>query len=147
MRRTHLAIFGSVLYVGDAFLVSGGALSTPLLLQLVVFVLVAVGTGYIAARLQEAGEGRERLQAELASVQLRAADILTNIRAGIITVDDLGRLLYANPSASEMLGMSMRPEGASSETGLSPGFVIVTELIARSAECCISNLNSRKEET
>lgn len=102
-----LAIFGSVLYVGDAFLVSGGDLSTPLLLQLVVFVLVAVGTGYIAARLQEAGEGRAKLQAELASVQLRAADILTNIRAGIITVDDLGRLLYANPSASEMLGMPL----------------------------------------
>lgn len=102
-----LAIFGSVLYVGDAFLVSGGDLSTPLLLQLVVFVLVAVGTGYIAARLQEAGEGREKLQAELASVQLRAADILTNIRAGIITVDDLGRLLYANPSAAALLEMPL----------------------------------------
>ncbi len=104
-----LAIFGSVLYVGDAFLVSGGALPRPLLLQLVVFVLVAIGTGYIAARLQEAGEGRERLQAELASVQLRAADILANIRAGIITVDDLGRLLYANPSASELLGLPLAP--------------------------------------
>jgi two-component system sensor histidine kinase PilS (NtrC family) len=102
-----LAIFGSVLYVGDAFLVSGGDLSTSLLLQLIVFVLVVVGTGYIAARLQEAGEGREKLQAELASVQLRAADILTNIRAGIITVDDLGRLLYANPSASEMLALPL----------------------------------------
>ncbi len=102
-----LAIFGSVLYVGDAFLVSGGDLATPLLLQLLVFVLVAIGTGYIAARLQEAGEGREKLQAELASVQLRAADILTNIRAGIITVDDLGRLLYANPPASGLLGMPL----------------------------------------
>jgi PAS domain S-box-containing protein len=40
-------------------------------------------------------------------VQLRAADILTNISAGIITVDDLGRLLYANPSASEMLGLPL----------------------------------------
>lgn len=102
-----LAIFGSVLYVGDAFLVSGGALPTPLLLQLLVFVLVAVGTGYIAGRLQEAGEGREALQAELVNVRMRAADILTNIRAGIITVDHLGRLLYVNPSASEMLAMPL----------------------------------------
>lgn len=102
-----LAIFGSVLYVGDAFLLSGGDLTLPLLLQLVVFVLVAIGTGYIAARLQEAGVGRERLQAELASVQLRAADILANIRAGILTVDDLGSLLYANPTASEMLGLPL----------------------------------------
>ena len=43
----------------------------------------------IAARLQEAGEGRELLQTELASVRVRAADILATIRAGIITVDEL----------------------------------------------------------
>lgn len=104
-----LAMLGSVLYVGDAFLVSGGDISPPLLMQLVVFVLVAVGTGYIAGRLQEAGVGREQLQAELASVQLRAADILANIRAGIITVDDLGRLLYANPMAADLLGTSLAP--------------------------------------
>ncbi len=100
-----LAMLGSVLYVGDAFLVSGGDITVPLLLQLVVFVLVVIGTSYIAARLQEAGLGREQLQAELASARLRAADILANIRAGIITVDDLGRLLYANPAASQMLGV------------------------------------------
>lgn len=103
-----LAVFGSVLYVGDAFLVSGGDLTVPLLFQLVVFVLVAIGTGYIAARLQEAGAGRERLQAELASVQLRAADILANIRSGILTVDDAGRLLYANPSASDLLSLPLQ---------------------------------------
>lgn len=106
-----LAMLGSVLYVGDAFLVSGGDISIPLVLQLVVFVLVAVGTGYIAGRLQEAGQGRERLQAELASVQLRAADILANIRAGIITVDDLGRVLYANPAASTLLGLPLSEQG------------------------------------
>jgi two-component system sensor histidine kinase PilS (NtrC family) len=106
-----LAMLGSVLYVGDAFLVSGGSLSASLLMQLVVFVLVAVGTGYIAGRLQEAGQGRERLQAELASVQLRAADILANIRAGIVTVDDLGRVLYANPAASAILGIPLSQQG------------------------------------
>lgn len=100
-----LALLGSVLYVGDAFLVSGGDITIPLLLQLVVFVLVVVGTSYIAGRLQEAGQGREQLQAELASQRMRAADILANIRAGIITVDDLGRLLYANPAASQLLGV------------------------------------------
>jgi two-component system sensor histidine kinase PilS (NtrC family) len=102
-----LAMLASVLYVGDAFLVSEGAFSVSLLLQLVVFTLVAVGTGYIAARLQEAGEGRARLQAELAHVQLRAADILANIRAGIITVDGNGMLLYANPGAEALLGVTL----------------------------------------
>jgi two-component system sensor histidine kinase PilS (NtrC family) len=105
-----LAMLGSVLYVGDAFLVSGGDLTVALVLQLVVFSLVAIGTGYIAARLQEAGEGRAELQAELQSTRLRAADILANIRSGIITVDDGGRLLYANPTASEMLGTSLGNE-------------------------------------
>lgn len=102
-----LAMLGSVLYVGDAFLVSGGDLSPYLVLQLVVFTFVAVGTAYIAARLQEAGEGRQRLEAELARMQLRAADILANIRAGIITVDDAGRLLYANPAAAALLGLPL----------------------------------------
>ena len=102
-----LAMLGSVLYVGDAFLVSNGALSPYVMLQLVVFTFVALGTGYIAARLQEAGEGRARLQAELAGMQLRAADILANIRAGIITVDEAGRLLYANPGASTLLGFAL----------------------------------------
>lgn len=102
-----LAMLGSVLYVGDAFLVSGGDFSPSVVLQLVVFVLVSVGTGYIAARLQEAGEGRARLQAELARTQLRAADILANIRAGIITVDGAGRLLYANPAAATMLRLRL----------------------------------------
>ena len=102
-----LAMLGSVLFVGDAFLVSEGEFSISLVLQLGVFILVAVGTGYIAARLQEAGEGRARLQAELARVQLRAADILANIRAGIITVDGQGLLLYANPGAETLLGAGL----------------------------------------
>ena len=102
-----LAMLGSVLYVGDAFLVSGGVFSPSVVLQLVVFVLVSVGTGYIAARLQEAGEGRARLQAELARTQLRAADILANIGAGIITVDGAGRLLYANPAAASLLRLRL----------------------------------------
>lgn len=100
-----LALLGSVLYVGDAFWVSGGDITIPLLLQLVVFVLVVLGTSYIAGRLQEAGQGREQLEAELASAQVRAADILANIRSAIITVDDLGRLLYANPAAARLLGV------------------------------------------
>ncbi|WKW13049.1 ATP-binding protein [Pseudogemmatithrix spongiicola] len=106
-----LALLGSVLYAGDAFLVSGGEISIALLLQLVVFVLVVVGTSYIAGQLQEAGQGREQLEAELASAQVRAADILANIRAAIITVDDLGRLLYANPAASRLLGVPFEALG------------------------------------
>lgn len=105
-----LALLGSVLYAGDVIVVSHGEMTITLFLQLVVFSLSAVGTGYVATRLQAAGEGSEELRAELAGVQLRAADILANIRAAIISVDDGGRLLYANPTASQMLGVDLSDE-------------------------------------
>lgn len=76
--------------------------------QLAVFAVVAVGSGFVAARLRQAGSGREALAAQLAKVQLEAAEILRTIRSGIITVDGRERLLYANPAASELLGIDLR---------------------------------------
>ena len=139
-----LAMLGSVLYVGDAFLVSGGALPLPLLLQLVVFVLVVVGTSYIAGRLQEAGQGREQLAAELASQRLRAADILANIRSAIITVDDLGRLLYANPAASQLIGLPFESMGGAPVLGALRG---VAPAVADAVESTIAErrANARAE--
>ncbi|MEW5916583.1 MAG: ATP-binding protein, partial [Gemmatimonadota bacterium] len=51
--------------------------------------------------------GHVELAAELHQVRLQAADILRNIRSGIITVDPSGMLLYANPTASRLLGMPL----------------------------------------
>ncbi len=102
-----IAGLGSMLYVADVIVVSAGPLDLPLSLQLLVFVGVAFGTSSIASRLRESGQGTERLQAELASVRLRAADILANIRSAIITVDEYGALHYANPMASELLGLPL----------------------------------------
>lgn len=102
-----VAGLGSTFYVADVIVVGAGQLSVPLMLQLAVFVTVAFGSSAIAARLRERGQGTERLEAELASVRLRAADILANIRSGIITVDEFGALQYANPMASELLGLPL----------------------------------------
>ena len=108
-RRGALLVagLGSMFYVADVIVVGEGPLSLALTLQLVVFVGVALGTSGIAARLRERGQGAERLVAELASVRLRAADILANIRSGILTVDEFGALQYANPTASELLGLPL----------------------------------------
>ncbi len=108
-RRGALLVagLGSTLYVADVIVVGEGPLSLALTLQLVVFVGVALGTSAIAARLRERGQGTERLEAELASARLRAADILANIRSGILTVDEFGTLQYANPTASELLGLPL----------------------------------------
>lgn len=100
-----IAALGIVIYVFDAIIVSG--FSTATTLQLLVFSIVAVSTVYISARLQQAGQGREQLVAELTRVRLREKDILANIKSGIVTVDGVGTLLFANPSASELLGIDL----------------------------------------
>ncbi len=100
-----IALLGSVLYVADALMVSDVTRWT--LLQLGVFSSVAVAVAYINARLQEAGKGRELLAAELVHFRLREKDILDNIKSGIISVGDAGELLFANPSASELLGVNL----------------------------------------
>jgi two-component system sensor histidine kinase PilS (NtrC family) len=102
-----IALLGSVLYVADALMVSEDVVGAATLLQLGVFSSVAVAVAYINARLQEAGKGRELLAAELVHFRLREKDILDNIKSGIISVDDAGGLLFANPSASELLGVNL----------------------------------------
>ncbi len=100
-----IAALGLVVYAFDAIVISGFSTSTSL--QLFVFSIVALSTVYISARLQQAGQGRELLVAELTRVRLRESDILANIKSGIVTVDDAGMLLFANPSASELLGLNL----------------------------------------
>jgi two-component system, NtrC family, sensor histidine kinase PilS len=100
-----IAALGLVVYAFDAILVSGFSNATSL--QLFTFSVVALSTVYISARLQQAGQGRQQLVAELTRVRLREKDILANIRSGIVTVDGVGTLLFANPSASELLGIDL----------------------------------------
>jgi two-component system sensor histidine kinase PilS (NtrC family) len=85
-----------------------GTLFVGVGVQVAVFAVVGVGSGFVAARLRLAGSGRAALAAQLAKVQLEAAEILRTIRSGIITVDARERLLYANPAASELLGIELR---------------------------------------
>jgi two-component system sensor histidine kinase PilS (NtrC family) len=105
---TLIAALGSLLYFADVFVLSETTLAPEVLLQLVVFGVVAVSSGLISARLREAGAGRvEALAAELVAARLQAADVLHNIRSGVVTIDDAGRLLYANPAAGALLGIPL----------------------------------------
>jgi two-component system sensor histidine kinase PilS (NtrC family) len=101
-----IAALGNVLYVVDCFYSVNSPFTAAVWLQLGVFAVVALGSAWLSAKLQEVGAGTE---AELAHVRLQAADILTNIRSGIITVDAQGRLLYANPIAADLLGVDFAP--------------------------------------
>ena len=107
-----ITALGLVLYTGDVLLLQVPSLViapsyVPLVLQLFVFSIAGAGASYISVQLRSAGLGREALVAELKRVRLREADILHNIRSGIISVSESGELLFANSSATMLLGMEL----------------------------------------
>lgn len=108
--RGGLAVAGGacLLYSLDVLWLRPAASHFGMTVQIGVFVVVAIGSGYVALRLRQAGLGQDALAAQLVKVQLEAADILRTIRSGIITVDAGGRLVYANPAATELLGINLR---------------------------------------
>ena len=115
------AAFACTLYFGDVILLQRAAVNLALVLQFAVFAAVALAAWYIASRLREAQAGSAALAAQLARVRLEASDILRNIRGGIITVDARGTLLYANPSASALVGQDLaRHTGEHAVTLLEP---------------------------
>ena len=99
---------GSALYLSDVSLRSDflSAL-VPTSLVVLVFMLIAGVSRVVSIRLREVGAGSAELAAQLEHVKLQAADILRNIRSGIITVDSTGRLLQANPAAANLLGVDL----------------------------------------
>ncbi len=98
-----MAALGNVLYFADAVWGPNAPPTVGVWLQLTIFAVVALGSAYLGAKLQEAGAGKEELAAELTHVRLQASDILFNIRSGVITIDQGGHLLYANPMSSHLL--------------------------------------------
>ena len=102
-----VAALGNVLYVADVIWAVDTALTLAVWLQLGVFVVVALGIGYLSVLLRREGEGKSMLAAELTQLKLQADDILRNIRSGVLTVDSEGRLLYVNPTAEHMLGLNL----------------------------------------
>ncbi len=70
-----MASLGMVLFFADAMLAHGGTPDSGLLLQLIVFTIVAVTSGIIAAKLRSAAGANEVLAAELAEFRLKDADM------------------------------------------------------------------------
>ncbi len=102
-----VALLAGILYAGDVVVGHFDELSAATLLQIAVYWLVAIATGYLASRVRVAGQAQEALTAELRRVRLEAGDILRNIKTGILTVGPEGRLEYANPTAQAILGIDL----------------------------------------
>src|SRR3954471_23355519 len=70
-----IAMLGDVLYFAVTIAGTARMSDVPVLVQLGIFGVVALGCGYIGARLREAHAGREEMAAELAAFRLRETDI------------------------------------------------------------------------
>lgn len=70
-----IAALGDVLYFAVTIVGRSTVFDLPVLVQLLIFGAVALGCGYIGARLRQANAGREEMAAELAAFRLREADI------------------------------------------------------------------------
>lgn len=102
-----VAALGNVVYFADVIWWHDTELTVAVWLQLGVFAVVALGSGWLSARVHETGAGSAELAHELTQVRLQASEILGNIRSGIITIDPSGRLVYANAMASSLLGLTL----------------------------------------
>jgi signal transduction histidine kinase len=70
-----IALLGDVLYFAVSIVDRASSIDLPVVVQLGIFGAVALGCGYIGARLREANAGREEMAAELAAFRLRETDI------------------------------------------------------------------------
>jgi signal transduction histidine kinase len=70
-----IAMLGDALYFAITIADKATVFDLPVLVQLGIFGAVALGCGYIGARLREAHAGREEMAAELAAFRLREADV------------------------------------------------------------------------
>ena len=68
------------------------------------FYLVALIGGYLSQKLKIKGEELWSASAELNRMKMDTDDILRHVKSGLITVDRLGRIVYFNRAAEEILG-------------------------------------------
>jgi len=101
-----VALLAGIVYSADVVFVQRAELPSAALLQVAVYWLVATATGYLASRVQVVRAAHQNLEAELRRVRLEAADILRHIGAGVLTLDADGSLVYANPTAEALLGLT-----------------------------------------
>ncbi|NNF26506.1 MAG: PAS domain-containing protein [Gemmatimonadetes bacterium] len=97
----------SALFVAEAVFFNHGGIPGTVALQVALFGTVAVTVGLVADRLRKGGSQLGALESELRQLRLDTGDILNNIRSGILTVDEQGRLIYINPMGLSMLGRDL----------------------------------------
>jgi two-component system sensor histidine kinase PilS (NtrC family) len=75
-----------------------------LFLYVCAFYLVALIGGYLSQKVKVKGEQLWSASVELNRIRMDTDDILRHVKSGLITVDRLGRIIYFNRAAEEILG-------------------------------------------
>ena len=79
----------------------------PVVIHLVAFFTVAFLAGYLAEKLGQVGTELKKRRVDLQALQELNKHIVDSIRSGLISVDDTGRILMMNESASAILGVGV----------------------------------------
>ncbi|HEX9109408.1 MAG TPA: ATP-binding protein, partial [Longimicrobiales bacterium] len=103
-----IGALASVLYVADVLLLQPQAAPHAALLQIGLFVAMALVTGALGDRLRRTGTALGVAESELHQLRLDLGEILQGIDSGIVTVDGRGRLVYLNGAGERMLGLTER---------------------------------------
>ncbi len=104
-----IGALSSILYL--AGLVWGRPEALPLNtvgLQIGLFAVVALITGWAGDRVQRTWLAAEEVQSELVRLRRDTEDILTNIATGVLTIVDGGRLGYLNTAGEGFLNLSLQ---------------------------------------
>lgn len=101
-----IGALASIVFLADMVWARSGAVSPAITLQLGLFALVAVVTGWVGDRVRRTGLALGKVQSELKHLRLTTGDILGNISTGVMTVDAAGSLVYLNAAGESLLGVS-----------------------------------------
>lgn len=100
-----IGVLSSLLYFADIVWWHAGPVPAQVLVQIALFVLIALATAYLGDRLRRTGAALGEVESELRQLRLDTSDILGTLDTGVVTVDGEGRLSYMNAAAAALLGL------------------------------------------
>jgi len=125
-----IGALASILYIAESVWGTGATPTNQVVLQIGLFAMVALATGFVGDRLRQAGAVLGSVQSELHRLRLDTRDILATISTGVATLDEEGTLVYMNPAGESLLeidanrwtGEQVLPEIARASPGLAEIF-------------------------
>ncbi|HEX6589378.1 MAG TPA: ATP-binding protein [Longimicrobiales bacterium] len=100
-----IGAYSALLYFADILWGHDGPVPATVFVQMAVFAVIALVTGFLGDRLRRTGVALGAVESELRQLRLDHGDILAALETGVATVDGEGRLVYMNAAAAALLGI------------------------------------------